>query len=299
MLATISAIRPRALTAYSAIYRGLQRRLRPLLPLAAFCGLLPISCASDHLQCQKDIEILKNRLFEVEMETAMAMANARCGNEVSDLMRDVSALCVKDRWCTNSEILSAISDADSQGRFLLLMKTQRSAAFYFPNPWQNPVHLLRLGKIIGKRQLPRTKVLVVANTTARKPTKSGGSDAVAVEAARERVEEVVRQLKETSEKSHAADPRIPVIRDEDILVWLVPYLVQDTDLVHLTADGKPPVGYYNMTAGKQSLLQQRQAVLTSVWAYLIDCWPDPPPNPGAGPISPTNLLTNTLSSSNP
>ncbi|MBL9002952.1 MAG: hypothetical protein JNJ46_01830 [Myxococcales bacterium] len=213
------------------------------------------------------------QLEETKREAAMAIANASCGKEVSDLVKDVSALCVKGRWCEDSEIISAISDADPQGRFLLLMKTQRSAAFYFPNTWENPVHMHRLEKIISKRMLPRTKVLVVANTTARKPQKGGGSDDTAILAARDRVSEVIRQLKDTSKRLHGSDERIPLISDRDIRVWLVPYLVQDSELAHLTADGKPPVGYFNHSKGNQGLQQMKQAVQLSVWVYLIDCWP--------------------------
>lgn len=278
MPALLSRSTPRSFLVSRSAQHHAQRRPASWALIAVLASLaVPLCSGCATIEALRRVEAqLAEALAQFEetkREAAMAIANASCGKEVSDLVKDVSALCVKGRWCEDSEIISAISDADPQGRFLLLMKTQRSAAFYFPNTWDNPVHVHRLEKIISKRLLPRTKVLVVANTTARKPTKGGGSDETAVLAARDRVSDVIRQLQDTSKRLHGSDERIPVITDKDIRVWLVPYLVQDSELAHLTADSKPPIGYYNLSKGSQSQQQIKQAVQLSVWVYLIDCWP--------------------------
>lgn len=235
------------------------------------------------------VQQLESRLAEVETEAAMALANASCRPEVVELMKEVAKVCDKKLSCTDSLILSAISEADPEDRFLTLMKSQRSAAFYFPDPWSNSIHSDRLNKLISRRQLPRTKFLIVANSTPRKakPQSQPQNDDpdVAVSQAQDRAINVVNKLRErarvlSSEPGRAVLP----VSEDDLRVWVVPYLVKQADLTssQLPQDGVPPIGYADLIDPKlkqtpqqqqQRFLKAQQAIMQSVWVFLIDCWP--------------------------
>lgn len=262
--------------------RATSCRRFPIRPLALIIASLAASCVlpSEHAKLVDEVAELKGRMTETEHEARIAITNASCSNEVIDLMKVVAALCTKELLCTESEILSAISEADAGGRFLFLMHTQRSAAFYFPNPWNNKIQAHRLSKLLEKRELPRTKLLIVSNSTPRKTNQAHPGEDPAVNLASERAKIVIDHIKLVSERMHIADPRILPVQDQDMRVWIVPYLVEDADLARLGPNDLPPIGYYNIAPSKQKPAQQaqlKQAVLQSVFVYLIDCWPADPP----------------------
>ena len=117
---------------------------------------------------------IRTKLDEVSREADMALASATCSREVIELMQSVSKFCTDK--CTVNKLDIAISKVANDAGFLNLMKTQFHVAFYWSNPWGNADHVERLQKIIRKRQLSRTKVLIVANTTPRKTRSDEAKD---------------------------------------------------------------------------------------------------------------------------
>lgn len=236
-------------------------------------------------QLYGEVIAIRTKLDELGRETDMALASATCSKDVIELMQSVAKFCTDK--CTVNKLDIAISKVANDANFINLMKAQPGVAFYWSNPWGNASHIDRLQKIIRKRRLPRTKLLIVANTTPRKTKPTSATQehdeplTAEQDAALTRANETVEKLKEESAKLAQAESGVLGIREEDIIVWLVPYLRSEESIRNIPPDGRPPFGY-PISQGKPGTFSpkdttiKQEMIYRSVWVYLINCWPRNP-----------------------